>query len=102
MAVAVCRATGVWWLVAGGDVGIQTTPAGLNVACVAVARVADHLLGQLVCVGHDSLQNRNDVVLVRGLVAEPHRHDDLVVAIDQRLAVDALDPAVYTFEDVAF
>jgi hypothetical protein len=38
---------------------------------------------------------------ITGLVADPHRHDDLVVAIDRRLAVVALDPAVPTFEDVA-
>jgi hypothetical protein len=30
---------------------------------------------------------------ITGLVADSHRHDDLVVAIDRRLAVVALDGA---------
>ena len=41
------------------------------------------------------------MVLLRCLIADPHRHDDLVGAIDRRLAVVALDPAVPTLEDVA-
>jgi hypothetical protein len=41
------------------------------------------------------------VVLVCCLIADPHRHDDLVVAIDRCLEVVVLDPAVPTFEDVA-
>jgi|688.fasta_scaffold141656_3 hypothetical protein len=38
---------------------------------------------------------------ITGLVAHRHRHDDLVIAIDRRLAVVALDPTVPAFEDVA-
>jgi hypothetical protein len=88
-------------LAAGGEVGIQPALlARLDVACAAVARVGDQLLGQLAGVGHDLLQHGNEVVLARGLVADPHRHDDLVVAIDRRLAVVALNLAVPTFEDV--
>jgi uncharacterized protein YaiI (UPF0178 family) len=41
------------------------------------------------------------VVLVRGLVADTDRNDDLVVTIDRRLAVVALDPAIAALEDVA-
>jgi hypothetical protein len=89
-------------LAAGGEVGIQPALlARLDVACAAVARVGDQLLGQLAGVGLDPLHYGKEVVLVCCLVADPHRHDDLVVAIDRRLAVVALDPAVPTFEDVA-
>lgn len=38
---------------------------------------------------------------ITGLVADPHRHDDLVVTIDRRLAVVALHPAIAALEDVA-
>jgi len=89
-------------LPAGGEVGIQPALlARLDVGGAAVARVGDHLLGQLAGVRHDPLHHRNEVVLVRCLIADPHRHDDLVGAIDRRLAVVALDPAVPTLEDVA-
>jgi hypothetical protein len=37
---------------------------------------------------------------ITGLVAAPHCQDDLVVAIDLCLAVVALNPAVFGFEDV--
>ena len=90
-------------LAGGGEVGIQPALlARLDVACAAVARVDDHLLGQLAGVRHDPLHHRNEVVLVRCLIADPDRHDDLVGAIDRRLAVVALDSAVPTLEDVAF
>jgi len=89
-------------LAAGGEVGIQPALlARLDVACAAVARVGDQLLGQLAGIGLDPLHYGKEVVLVCCLVADPHRHDDLVVAIDRRLAVVALDPAVPTFADVA-
>jgi hypothetical protein len=38
---------------------------------------------------------------ITGLVADPHRHNDLVVAIDCCLAVVTLDPTVSSFEVVA-
>ena len=89
-------------LATGGEVGIQPALlARLDVGGAAVARVGDQLLGQLAGVGHDSLQHRLQMGSITGLVADPHRHDDLVVTIDRCLAVVALDPAVSTFEDVA-
>jgi len=88
-------------LPAGGEVGIQPALlARLNVGGAAVARVAVHLIGHLAGVGHDPLHHGKEVVLVCCLVADPHRHDDLMVAIDRCLAVVAVDPAVPTFEDV--
>ena len=88
-------------LQAGGEVGIQPALlARINVSGAAIARVGDHLPGQLAGVRHDPKHYSNEVVLVRCLIAGPHRHDDLVGAIDRRLAVVALDPAVPTIEDV--
>jgi glycogen synthase len=37
------------------------------------------------------------MVSVTGLVADPHRHDHLMVSIDRHLAVVALNPAVWAF-----
>ena len=89
-------------LPAGGDVGIQTPLlAGLNVVRAAVAGIGDQLLGKLAGVGHDPLKHGLEMGSITGLVDDPQRHDDLVVAIDRCLAVVALDLAVSTFEDVA-
>jgi hypothetical protein len=38
---------------------------------------------------------------VTGLVADPHRHNHLMVSIDHQLAVVALDSAVSAFVEVA-
>ena len=89
-------------LPAGGDVGIQTPLlAGLNVVRAAVAGIGDQLLGKLADVGHDPLEHGLEMGSITGLVADPHRHDDLLVTIDRRLTVVALDPAISTLEDVA-
>ena len=86
---------------AGGDVGIQILLlAGLNVVRAAVAGNGDQLLGTLAGVNHNPLVHGLEMGSITGLVADPHRHDDLMVAIDRCLAVVALSPAVSTFENV--
>jgi hypothetical protein len=49
---------------------------------------------------HHSLRLQNEVVLVRGLVTDPHSHDDLVVTIDRRLVV-ARDPPIASLDHQA-
>ena len=87
---------------AGGDVGIQLTLlAALDAVCAAVIGIREQLVWQLAGIGEDPLQHGQQMGGITGLVADPNRHDHLVVSIDRHLAVVTLDPAVSAFEDVA-
>jgi hypothetical protein len=49
----------------------------------------------------DSIQHRQQMHRISGLVADANRHDHLMVPIDGGLAVIALNPNVTTLEHVA-
>jgi hypothetical protein len=85
-----------------GVISIQTSLlTGLDVGGAGVASVGNQHIRLLAGIGHDPLEHGLEMGSITGLVADPHRHDDLVVTIDRRLAVVALDPAIAALEDVA-
>ena len=55
----------------------------------------------LACISHGALQHGHQVLWIRRLVADAHRHDHLVIAIDGRLAVVALQQVAVAFHDMA-
>jgi hypothetical protein len=68
----------------------------LSVLQAVAFGIGDQLLGQLSGVGHDPLEHGLEMGNITCIVANPHRRDDLVVAIDRDLADVALNPAVST------
>lgn len=76
---------------AGGDVSVST-PIGaqLCVVLAPVARIHRHHRGHLPGTGADAVQHGFQVLYIRRMVARPHRHVHLVVAVYRHLAVVAL------------
>ena len=76
-AEAVCRLLAV-----GGDVGSEPRLlASLEVIGASEAQVGDQRLKQLAGVGLDLVDHWLEMRSSCNLVADPHRHDNLVVAI---------------------
>jgi hypothetical protein len=89
-------------LAAGGDVGVELALlTGLDDGRAAVAGIRDQSLGSLACVGLDPLDHRQQVHDITGLDAHADSHDHLVVAIDGRQAVLALNLDTIALHDVA-
>ena len=75
----------------GGDARVDAQiAADVGVVLAPVARIHRHHRVQ--CPGRcsDALQHRLQMLDIRRLVAQAHRHDHLVVAVHRHLAVVAL------------
>jgi len=74
---------------------------GRCVLLTPVARICDEGPGHLSCAGDGALQHGHQVFHVGRLIADAHRQDHLVVAVDDRLAVAALQHGAIALHDVA-
>jgi len=75
--------------------------AGRDVVLTPVARIGNERLWTGTGVGDRALQHGFEMLDVGRLVADAHRHDHLVIAIDGRLAVVTLQQVPVTLHDVA-
>ena len=74
------------------DVGINPPiSTEISVVLAPLAGIGGHHISQRAGCRSDALQYGLQMFDVGGLVAHAHRHDHLVVAVDSRLAVVALD-----------
>ena len=75
----------------GGDVGVDALiAAGLGVVLAPVALIHRHQIRQCTGRDRDVLQHGLQVLDIRRLVAHPHRHDHLLVAVHRNLVVVAV------------
>ncbi len=79
------------WQPAHGDGSVDVLiGAGLGVFLAQEARFNRHHVRQGTFSARDAFQHGLQMLSVRGLVADAHRHDHLVVTVDGQLAVVAL------------
>lgn len=88
---------------AGGGVRINALiAAGVGVVLTPVAGIQRDHVRQGTGAGSDPLQHGLQVLHVGRLVADAHRHDHLMVAVDGQLAVVALKIGATGLHQMAF